>query len=86
MLFKNILDEISDLQFRTFISLLEKYSILDLCLSIFEEKFTCTNTLIRSLGDVVKEELLTDFMSGFITKLNVLDRLKTSNFLALHTR
>ena len=80
------LDEISDVQFRTFISLLEKYSILDLCLSIFEEKFTCTNTLIRSLGDVVKEELLTDFMSGFITKLNVLDRLKTSNFLALHTR
>jgi len=68
-----------------FVSYFEKYNILEKCISVFNNRIEKTRFLINSLSDETRKQHLSSFFESFSQKGSLLNKLKTTNFLAVHT-
>lgn len=78
-------DSIDDNHLNKFVFYLEKYGILEKCISVFHNRIEKTRFLINSLCDEERKQHLSSFFDSFSQKLSLLNKLKTTNFLAVHT-
>ena len=70
----------------TFISnYLQEYDILNKCVNYFNLRLEKTNLLVNSLSNSTTKGNLFDFIDSFSSKVSIINELKHSNFLAVHS-
>ena len=75
----------SDKEISLISNYLQKYDILNKCVTYFNSKLEKTNLLIHSLSNSETKGNLIDFIGSFSTKVSTINNLKHSNFLAVHS-
>ena len=64
---------------------LREYGILNKCVNYFNSRFEKTNLLVNSLSNSTIKGNLFDFIDSFASKVSIINELKHSNFLAVHS-
>ena len=64
---------------------LREYGILNKCVNYFNSRLEKTNLLVNSLSNSTTKGNLFDFIDSFSSKVSIINELKHSNFLAVHS-